>query len=996
MERASKRSATYLCRVSEPTLQGWLARLERRVAGLHAVRALVAGAGAGAATFAAAALVVGPISSRLTTTASWIAVVAAAATAAALTFRPALRLRGPRAATLLEPEGLSSSLRSALELATAGPGASVDLVSAHAASVRRALADVPPASVFPLRRVRHATTAAGLAALALGSLLLLASDRTRVGAWALMNPERLDDDGLVMADVITGARARLTFPGHFGREPVVLEDPARIEAPRGTSVELTLRPRVDVRRAVLRVVGTDLQMTRGADGALSARFVVRQDGPISARLEVQGAWVGEATPRRLAILPDEAPRASIVMPEADAVVGLHEEISIVWDAADDVGVRSADLVIGGADGRERRRSLGRWDDGVGEPIAAGAAAVVPSEVGAQPGDSFTVVVEARDGDVVSGPNLGRSEVRTLTVASESSRRAEEIADLAAVLDRGLHALADRLEREVLDEDPDGNARARFEAAHAGTAGFALGLDEIADGVESGDALRTMAHALRRQLTRERRLHGDRMGSRSARAAADAAVVDELERDVLALSDRLGRARLEDAAALAREIEALRRQMTSLLAELRRTDSPEARAALLAALARAQARMRELMERIARMGNDVPREFLNAESLPGLQTEDALEQLAAALEEDDLEAAARQLQELAHTLRQLAQALGAAEEEFSESRFGPRERAMAEALDALAGLEAEQRALSERSGETRRVAAERAIEAAGGRDGEGLARLARSARAIGESLHGISAGDLDAIEQEALSRARQRLVDIDDALSTQDIGEARRMALEAERDLEGLARDLELSALMFPGVDGEVSDGARATRRAARRLAELRQGIDQAIPRVSDFVDEGGRRQLRGDAPRQSAAAAAARGLVERFARGPDGTPLSPEGEQGVRDAHGSMGRARRALELGDPLEAATAQEEAARRLTELREELERTQRDPQGGGDGADRGGGGGDGGGLDFRRRVEIPEADAFEGPMEMRRRLLDAMREGAPAGYEESVRSYYEDLLR
>jgi hypothetical protein len=32
----------------------------------------------------------------------------------------------------------------------------------------------------------------------------------------------------------------------------------------------------------------------------------------------------------------------------------------------------------------------------------------------------------------------------------------------------------------------------------------------------------------------------------------------------------------------------------------------------------------------------------------------------------------------------------------------------------------------------------------------------------------------------------------------------------------------------------------------------------------------------------------------------------------------------------------------------------------------------------------------------MEMRRRLLDAMREGAPSGYEDAVRRYYEELLR
>ena len=42
----------------------------------------------------------------------------------------------------------------------------------------------------------------------------------------------------------------------------------------------------------------------------------------------------------------------------------------------------------------------------------------------------------------------------------------------------------------------------------------------------------------------------------------------------------------------------------------------------------------------------------------------------------------------------------------------------------------------------------------------------------------------------------------------------------------------------------------------------------------------------------------------------------------------------------------------------------------------------------------VEIPED--HEGPMELRRRVLDAMSETAPPGYAESVRRYYEGLLR
>ena len=50
----------------------------------------------------------------------------------------------------------------------------------------------------------------------------------------------------------------------------------------------------------------------------------------------------------------------------------------------------------------------------------------------------------------------------------------------------------------------------------------------------------------------------------------------------------------------------------------------------------------------------------------------------------------------------------------------------------------------------------------------------------------------------------------------------------------------------------------------------------------------------------------------------------------------------------------------------------------------------------LETIAKKAIPGSDEFSGSMEMRRRLLDAMREGAPSGWEDPVRRYYEELLR
>jgi hypothetical protein len=85
-------------------------------------------------------------------------------------------------------------------------------------------------------------------------------------------------------------------------------------------------------------------------------------------------------------------------------------------------------------------------------------------------------------------------------------------------------------------------------------------------------------------------------------------------------------------------------------------------------------------------------------------------------------------------------------------------------------------------------------------------------------------------------------------------------------------------------------------------------------------------------------------------------------------------------------EASRNEDDAARRLTELREQLEQDASTSSGGGGGARD----------DLGGEVRIPGSEEFAGSMDLRRRLLDGMREGAPSGWEEPVRRYYEELLR
>ncbi len=74
---------------------------------------------------------------------------------------------------------------------------------------------------------------------------------------------------------------------------------------------------------------------------------------------------------------------------------------------------------------------------------------------------------------------------------------------------------------------------------------------------------------------------------------------------------------------------------------------------------------------------------------------------------------------------------------------------------------------------------------------------------------------------------------------------------------------------------------------------------------------------------------------------------------------------------------------AADRLASLEQRLREAQQAMQQGGRGMDR-------------EPVKVPGAEAYRVPKEWREEILEAMKEGAPKGYQDLVRRYYRELVR
>lgn len=975
-----------------PPLDAWLGPIRRRAALAALLRVGIVTLAALALSSVIAALLLGPLPHAALLGVAWTLVTAAAIASAWAPIERLVALRGVGAAALLtrsDPR-LAAATRSAWALALdLPPGASRALVMAHQRRVQDQLRSVRPAQVVRLARELGPSAGYAIGALVIALTIALASGRARAGLFALTHPLATSRQDAPTASVVESLDVRVVYPVYLDRTPLRVPAATRVDAPVGSTLELRIVPRIDARRVEVRVGEQVLATSRHGD-AFAASFLVREDAALTVSVtEREGRTVRDSERRAIHAVADAAPVVQLTSPALDQTLDPDDLVLVAFSATDDIGIVSADLVITPPDGRERRRRLS--SEAVGTAAIVGDTTLEVGELGAEPGDRIAIRVEVRDANDVDGPGIGRSETRTLTIASASTRRQDDIAELAAVRDAALLALADRLEVAVPEDDPA--AIARFANGSAQLTSVLAALGRLAFAARVGESARTdaplfsgMQTRLRRALAAERRLIEPRVQALDARTTTDRGVQSELERDVLTLTDMLARARVEDAAELARELEALRREIASLLRELTRAPSDEARAALLTAIGRAEQRLTELRARLGAMGTSAPSEFGNVTEGDARETQAALDAMREGLLAGDLDAAARALTTLEQEIDGIARALGQGESSFAEAHFGERDRALAEAMDALQGLEAEERELATASGNARTEAARAALETLGDRGAGRASALAERAAEVASAYDAPWASRLALTERDQRGRAQQRLRDVQEALAHGDLGEASRMAEEAEAEADALSRDLGLEAIMFPGHAGETAEAAREARSASQHARELRAAIDDAIPDLRAHLSESSRRAMQAGAPRQTAAAASTERLAERFENGPDGEPLVPDVGGDLRAIRDLMNEARGAREHEEPAATADAESEAARRLAELRQRLEEDSQHRRG-----DSSAGGSS---SELGRPVEIPED--HEGPMELRRRLLDAMSEDAPHGYDDAVRHYYEGLLR
>lgn len=963
---------------------------------------------------------------------------------------------------------VSDLVRSAVELRDA----SVDLKVGRS----RALCDAHVGRAVDVVRGGGATESLGAVALdrAVPTLSALAVAIFVLGAWWIAQPaslsarlSRLFDGGVVeaalaeralqQAPIVTDLTITLRFPQYMAlADEVIPGASGDITAPRGTEVTIAGRADRDVVGAALVVSGGAAKASKDDAGKagelavaaevkdgrnLTARFVVDHGGAWRFRVEPKRSTFGSSSivdpvARKIVLRDDAAPVVRLEEPEADQTVQLDDDVDLVWSAEDDVGVTEVRVVVK-RQGSARAPFTLKLQDVPSSKTAHGSGSFNVADTGARAGEKLAVTIEAVDNDTISGPKVGRSTTRVLTVFSATQHHREVIARLEELLGSMVEVLGDELEAPFdVEKEPVGQRKVveRHKAIAPRVASMFKLFDEtlVAIGDDNlltdDDGVRRALANMRLDLQRadvEQKNAIERtpapVGERAVPPALWRRVVDaqttfvtRAEKHILYLEDLLQRERVLEAQKLVKDMKHAQQDLKELLDQYKKSGDPTTREALLDEIRRMQQQLQELAARLGELRRDVPDEYLNDESAQSEKMMEQAETLDEMIEEGRLDDAAKALENMLEQTQKMVDDL----DKTGDDLGGKENRELKEKLERftqeLNSLEAGQKEELEET--------ERAMDAARKKMEDKLKAKLQAALAEAKKKAAKAAAELQKVSKDSLSGgdaedfdvAKARTADLQKAIEAGDVEDAIRTAEEAEaaaRTAEMRIDEKQRGRFAFASKSMEKSE--KALGEAADALEQARKAIEDAMPDPSQMMDGKEKERMAKQGDRQQQLGEQAQKLAQLLDEiGKDAPIFGPEHKKSLDDAKAAMeragqqlkgqsqGRARRDGVRG----ARQSQSQALQQLRSLQEAMNEMGKGgsgqggiplplPNGGSPGSESESNGSSG---RSREDVKIPDGSDFKVKDAFRKDILDAMREGAPGDWAGEVKRYYEELIK
>lgn len=814
------------------------------------------------------------------------------------------------------------------------------------------------------------------------------------------------------------------YPAHTGLAPrTVAGTNGEVAGPKGTEVQLRTRADRDVDQAALEVNGTRVPLTVADSRSLAGSFVIDKEGKYrfvflksSGRVLVEGPEV----PIHLEV--DASPQVRLSAPAAELELDPGENVSLRFEASDDYGLSGLWLVFRPPGKQEQRAAL-RFDEG---RRTNGQYSWDVGPLKLEAGQRVTYYLEVKDNDTVDGPKKGVSRTQTLKLYSAAEHRRAAVKRAEELWERLVLHLADRLEGPDRAQKKDSalvvaatvvDERGQKLVADFLNVANELGADKDAP-EELVAALYNVSDGLNRALastTAARRAYSFRVKNPPLDEASGIRLtnvvsreISEVEKDILFLEQLLDRQKMLDLKELAKELQRERRELTSLVEEYQKNQSPEAREELMARLQELRARIDELMRRMAELTKGIRDEHLNQEALKQLMEErdmdSMLDKVEKSLKDGKTDEALAKLQELSMQLDQMLEQLEQGEERAGEEQFPELAEKYQQFMEELQRTTRDQKQAADEAKAIRDRYKQQIKERLSQRGAALKKELLERTEAVAKDYRELPPDPRFSRFDLPLEKAQAELENLRNALLVDDFdlaSEAAQRADEAAQQLsmqgDQMMREDEL--LQNPAPVREASKAAsQRLKKDASRVQEINRLLQQLFPDPQSVLSAEEKQKLQQLAERQRQLQKSTEGLRQRMEEMDQMAPLfGNEGNQTMQQIGQHMGEAGRRMDAKDANRGHGEQKAALDGLKRFMEQLKQP-------GSGSGKGlplpmlqsRGGREGWGGPANQKVEIPEEEAGAAPKEFRKDVLDAMKQGAPDKYKEQVKRYYEELVK
>ena len=789
-------------------------------------------------------------------------------------------------------------------------------------------------------------------------------------------------------------------PSYLGQRNRVFMGFEVTQQPVGTTLRVHAHERHEGRHLVLTDGETEVPFAADGRGGVVATWTLQHDAQLQVAARFGDVLILQRDALEVEALEDEVPQVQVT--DAPRSVRLLDikEVPVRYEASDDHGLTQVDLVLRAA-GKESRRVLAKHD---------GSVAFDQGSVVVQRNDRFLrgahvpveVTVEARDNDPIGGPKWGRSASIMLIPPAVGEAEAMRLEALRGLRNDLVDLLAARLNAQPPDKASERKAfvKTQRDAQKHFDDRVRSVVTERYGGIDVSRRLRALHFGqLERMQGALRSLCPQ--GSTNKACAKSFERLKTLSGDAtLALDLALRRLSTRDAVRVARRLADVADEGAEGARLIRQPESERGRTRLKAALT-VLSGGRDSLKRIGGLGRDL-----------GEVVYIGTRRIDRCMSRDDTECAEQAALHLAERLRRPYPSFsGGGGRPGTEAGGTPSLDDGSAGSEAVEDFESRGDALEELAKEhaERIEEVQRTMsEAMNSVDMDSLRDAAREhARYVRDAVRGLPtrAADMSSVEGAAMVM-REQAERMADALDRSSLSDADSAASNAMKAADQALRVADRERDLF----GQPSSLGRDVERARSDLEREHQWVREQLERMKRAASEQAGERLREASRSEKELADRAKQIAERAREG--NAPMPQHTITMLKEAEKAMRDAARELNQTDGERAMSLQREAQRLLEMAGESMSESSQNES-----TDRSGAepkdaskkddskqtdaseedDSEGEGEDpATGPVDIPGADAFKGPEDFRRRVVEGLSEPADPSLREAVRRYAEGLLR